>query len=250
MALDYKERIGDQQQAISLAIDSALAGVWTALPGVIQSFDPVAVTVVVQPAIQGVVRQPDGSAKAVNLPLLLDVPVVFPRGGGATLTFPILPRDECLVVFSSRCIDAWWQSGGVQIPMEMRMHDLSDGFALPGPFSQAQRIGGISTSSVQLRSNDGGTYIDLNPATEKVKIVAPGGFEVDAPASLFSGTVTIQGLLTFLAGMVGSAATGAAAVITGTFQFIGQVFANGKKIDDGHTHKGVQPGSGNSGTVN
>ncbi|WP_047236639.1 Gp138 family membrane-puncturing spike protein [Chromobacterium subtsugae] len=247
---DVREQIGDQQQAIALAIDGAQAGLWTALPGIIQSFDSDAITATVQPAIQGIVQQPGGNYQAVNLPLLLDVPVVFPRGGGGVLTFPLTGGDECLVVFSSRCIDAWWQSGGVQIPMEMRMHDLSDGFALPGPYSQAQKISGISLNSVQLRSADGSTFIDLNPKAQTVKIVAPGGFEVDAPISLFSGAVTIKGLLTFMAGMVGSAAAGAAAVITGTFQFVGQVFANGKRIDDSHTHGGVQRGGDNSGGVN
>ena len=249
MAPDYREQIADQQQATVVAMEGALAGVWTALPGIIRSFDDDAITATVQPAIQGIVQMPGGNYTPVNLPLLLDVPVVFPRGGGGVLTFPLAAGDECLVVFSSRCIDAWWQSGGVQIPMEMRMHDLSDGFALPGPYSQAQKISGISRNSVQLRSADGSTFIDLNPKARTVKIVAPGGFEVDAP-SLFNGAVTISGLLTFMGVMVGSAASGAAAVITGMFQFVGQVFANGKRIDDSHTHSGVQRGGDNSGGVN
>jgi hypothetical protein len=84
----------------------------TALPGVVAGFDPVAMTVSVQPAIKGRVTSPDGSTRSVALPLLVDVPVFFPRGGGFTLTFPVKSGDECLVVFSSRCMDAWWQSGG------------------------------------------------------------------------------------------------------------------------------------------
>ncbi len=250
MGTDIRQLMADQQQAVKMAIGGAVADTWTALPGIILSFSPGALTAVVRPAIQGVQQASDGSYQYVDLPDLPDVPVVFPRGGGCTLTFPIAEGDECLVVFASRCIDAWWQSGGVQIPMEMRMHDLSDGFALPGPFSQAQKISGISTASVQLRSNDGSTYIDLNPTTQKVKIVAPGGFEVDAPTSTFTGAVTIEGVFTFLAGLVGSAASGAAATITGTINFVGQLFSNGKRIDDSHTHNGVQPGSGNSGNVN
>ena len=248
--VDYRELAADPERALRMLVRSEVAKVWTAMPGIINSFDSDAITATVRPAIQGIIQQPGGKSVAVELPLLLDVPVVFPRGGGGALTFPIAEGDECLVVFASRCIDAWWQSGGVQIPAEMRMHDLSDGFALPGPFSQAQKISGISTNSVQLRSNDGSTYIDLNPTAQTVKIVAPGGFEVDAPTSKFTGAVTVQGVLTFVAGMVGGAASGAAAVITGTFRFIGQVFANGKRIDESHTHSGVQPGSGNSGGVN
>jgi hypothetical protein len=35
------------------------------------------------------------------------------------------------------------------------MHDLSDAFCIVGPQSQAKKIGGISTSAVELRSDDG-----------------------------------------------------------------------------------------------
>jgi phage baseplate assembly protein gpV len=230
------ERVNDSQEALRLVLDGHQAQVWTALPAIIESFDAGAVTCVAQPAIKAQVRAPDGSTQWADLPLLLDCPVVFPRGGGCTLTFPVAAGDECLVIFASRCIDAWWTAGGIQVQSELRMHDLSDGFALPGPFSQATKISGVSTNSVQLRSNDASTYIDLNPTSQKVKIVAPGGFEVDAPTNLFTGAVTIQGLLTWLAGMAGSTASGVAATITGIINFIGSVTSNGKAIDSTHTH--------------
>ncbi|MFM0044131.1 Gp138 family membrane-puncturing spike protein [Paraburkholderia sediminicola] len=230
------ERVNDAQEALRQVLGGHQAQVWTALPGIIESFNAGAVTCVVQPSIKAQVRASDGSMQWVALPLLLDCPVVFPRGGGCTLTFPIAQDDECLVVFASRCIDAWYSAGGVQVQSEFRMHDLSDGFALPGPFSQATKIGSISTNSVQLRSNDATTYIDLNPTSQKVKIVAPGGFEVDAPTNLFTGAVTIRGLLTWLAGMAGSTASGVAATITGVINFFGSLTSNSKSIDSTHTH--------------
>ena len=73
---------------------------------------------------------------------------------------------------------------------------------------------------------------------------------VNSPQSRFSGAVVIQGLLSWLAGMTGSTVSGVAALITGTIQFIGTLTANGKRIDDTHTHGGVQSGSDNSGDVN
>lgn len=231
-----------------MALEGLRSGIWTAMPGIIQSFSPGAITATVQLAIKGIQHFPDGSARFVNMPLLVDVPVHFPRGGGCTLTFPVAKGDECLVVFSARCIDAWWQSGGVQPPIEPRVHDLSDGFAFVGFFSQATKIAGISTASAQLRSNDGATYIDLNPSSQKVKIVAPGGFDVVAPLSTFSAGVTITGLLTFVGGMVGSAVSGAAAVFNGVLNVIGQITANGKRVDDTHTHSDPQGGS--TGPVN
>ncbi|AOZ06694.1 Gp138 family membrane-puncturing spike protein [Cupriavidus malaysiensis] len=248
--MDSRERWDDPEEALRVALDGLQTGIWTAMPGIIQSFSDGAVTATVQLAIKGIVHAPDGTAQFVNLPLLVDVPVHFPRGGGCTLTFPVANGDECLVVFAARCIDAWWQSGGVQPPIEPRVHDLSDGFAFVGFFSQATKISGISTVSTQLRSNDGATFIDLNPTSQKVKIVAPGGFDVVTPLATFSNGVTITGLLTFIGGMVGSAVSGAAAVFNGVLNVIGQITANGKRVDDTHTHNGVQPGTGNSGNVN
>lgn len=247
--MDPIERFGDSEEALRVAMEGLRSGLWTSMPGLIQGFDPATLTASVQISIKGVVNGIDGKSQFVDMPLLVHVPVHFPRGGNCTLTFPVTQGDECLVVFAARCIDGWWQSGGIQAPMEPRMHDLSDGFAFVGFFSQATKIA-VSTTSAQLRSNDGTTFIDLNPATQKVRIVAPGGFDVVAPLSTFSAAVTIQGLLTWAGGMIGSIGSGVAARITGAINFIGTLTSNGKNISDSHTHNGVQPGSGNSGTVN
>lgn len=225
------------------------AGLWTALPGIIQSFSgggDFPLTCAVQPAIKVLVRQQDGSIVSTPLPLLVDCPVQFPSGGNCTLTFPVAPGDECLVVFANRCIDAWWQSGGIQEQAEVRMHDLSDGFVLLGFRSKPRALANVSTTATQLRSENGATYIEMNPALQKVKIVAPGGFDVVAPLSTFSAAVTITGLLTFVGGMVGSAASGAAAVFNGVLNVIGQILANGKRVDDTHTHHENGAGSNTS----
>lgn len=44
----------------------------------------------------------------------------------------IAKAKEALVFFADHCIDAWYQSGGVQNQLMPRMHDISDGFALVG----------------------------------------------------------------------------------------------------------------------
>lgn len=175
--MDPKLRLRDLSTTLNTQAIGNQSKIWTALPGIIQSFDPAKMTCEIQPAIQGVLSDPkSGKASNTNLPLLVDCPVVFPSGGGVTLTVPIAAGDECLVIFASRCIDAWWQQGGVQPPMVYRMHDLSDGFCLPGIRSLAKPLSGISTSTAQLRSDDGATYIELDPAAQKVNIVASGGF--------------------------------------------------------------------------
>jgi hypothetical protein len=192
--MDFRERYGSQQEAIKMATGTDQANIWTAGPGIIESINESAVTCSVQPAIQGVIALPNNGAMLVNLPVLVDVPIVFPRGGGCILTMPVAVGDECLIVIASRCIDAWWQNGGVQPPLELRMHDLSDGFALIGPFSQPQAgelAGGIVSSSAQLRSLDGSTSISLNPTAKTLTVTAPGGFIVDANM-IVNGGMTVN----------------------------------------------------------
>lgn len=170
--MDRRERVDDPEAALREAFDGLRAGIWTALPGIIQSFQSAAdrpPTAAVQPAIKIPVRNLDGTVASMALPLLVDCPVQFPSGGNCTLTFPVAPGDECLVVFASRCIDAWWQSGGVQEQAELRMHDLSDGFVLLGFRSKPRALAGVSTSTTQLRNDAGDTYVDLDPAGKIVK---------------------------------------------------------------------------------
>lgn len=241
--MDRRERVADPETALREAFDGLRSGIWTAMPCIIESFDPDAQTCSAQPTIKMLVRQLGGTIASVQLPLLLDCPVQFPGAGGCSMTFPVAQGDECLVVFASRCIDSWWQSGGIQEQAELRMHDLSDGFAILGFRSQPRALANISTTSAQLRSDDGATFIDLNPGTGEIKVVAPGGFDVVAPHSSFSGSVLVKGVFTFIAGMVGSATSGAAAIFTGILNVVGQISANGKRVDDTHTHTTTTAGN-------
>lgn len=153
-----------------------------AAPGIIQSFNAKEQTVTVRLAIREKVRL-DGDEKWVEIPLLLDVPIVIPRAGGYCLTLPVQPGDECLVVFGDMCIDAWWQSGGVQNQIDCRRHDLSDGFAILGCWSQPNTIPKYSTSTAQLRNNAGSAYVEISGNTINI---------VGATINIQGGTVNIN----------------------------------------------------------
>lgn len=245
MTVSTDSRSGELAETLRTLQSSVSSQLRVSMPGIVQSFDADSVTCDIQIGIKG-----ESGGESTNLSVLTSVPVVFPRGGGVTMTFPIKAGDECLLVFGDRCIDFWHQSGDIQETVDERQHDLSDAFAIIGPQSQAKKISGISTSAAQFRSDDGSTYFEINPTTKKIKIVAPGGLDVVTPKAEFSAEVLVNGLFTFLGGLVGSAAAGVSAKITGAIEFIGTLTSNGKTIDDTHTHKDVQPGTGNSGKVN
>jgi len=155
------ERIGSDYEFYQRMGEKWGTDLRVSIPGIVQSFDPIEQTVTVQPAIRERIVDGEGTVNMVNLPLLLDVPVVLLRAGGFVLTMPVVPGDECLVIFSDSCIDSWWSQGGVQVQAEKRRHDLSDGFAIMGTWSQPRRIVNYSTNSSQLRSEEGTSLIDI-----------------------------------------------------------------------------------------
>jgi hypothetical protein len=192
--MDPREQIGDHTEALTAMLDGRQSSIWTLLPGIVQSFDPANMTAVVAIALTATQIKADGTQDAINFPPLVDCPVVFPSGGGFILTFPIQAGDECEVRFSSRCIDAWWQNGGVQAQQTFRMHDLSDGFVTVGPRSKPNVPADITTDATELRSDDGSTYIRMN-RFQVVGIVAPGGITLNGVTIDSAGNISNVGTL-------------------------------------------------------
>lgn len=224
--------LGVAMRANNRALQST---VWTAMPGIIQSFDPAKRTCSVQVSILSKVLGPTGTTRDVKLPLLVDCPVLFPGGGGFVLTFPLRTGDECLVLFSARCIDSWWHSGGVQVQNELRMHDLSDGFVLPGPRSLPAVEPAISATDVELRNEAG---------TSRVAILPNGNVRVEAQtvtvdaqvAQVFAPNIYLTGAVHITGTLDVTEEVTAADFITPTLP----------SYND-HTHTGVRNGSDHSG---
>ena len=186
MPVSLNSQVAGEQETLNQLKKQVSSMLRVALPGTVESFDAETVTATIQLGILGL---SDGESKALSV--LNDVPVMFPRGGGCSLTFPVNKGDECLVIFADRCIDFWWQSGGIQEPVDERMHDLSDAFCIVGPQSQAKKISGISTSAVELRSDDGETKLSLNPASGAINGTAPGGFNLNGLKILSDGRLQL-----------------------------------------------------------
>ena len=190
--MDDRERYGDLETSLRVAIGSALLQTWTALPGIVQSFNPAKCTAVVQPAIEGTTRDGSGVLAQVSLPVLTDVPVIFPGAGGVTLTLPLAEGDEVELRFQSRCIDQWFSAGGVQRAGSNRKHDLSDAVAYPGLRSLPRVLTNISTTVAQLRSDHGSTFVSLDPAGKAVEIAAAGGIKLVGPVTV-TGPIMASG---------------------------------------------------------
>jgi hypothetical protein len=143
--------------------------------GVIKSFDPgeagvrgpTANVLVAQKQVAAV--NADGTETVSDYPELKDVPVVFPNGGGFTLTFPISEGDECLLFFNDREIDNWVINGTGYPPTTGRLHDLADAVAFVGVRSNPNAIGNISTTAAQIRSDSGSVVVSLTQDTARIE---------------------------------------------------------------------------------
>lgn len=159
--MDRREQFDDPEESLRMAMEGALAQVWTALPAVVTAVNLNAQTVSAQPSVKGTQTAKDGTTSQVSMPLLVDVPICWPKAGGFAVTLPVEIGDEILVVFASRCIDGWWQSGGEQNPAEDRMHDLSDGFAIFAPTSQSKKLANVQADGIEIRNEARTTYFKV-----------------------------------------------------------------------------------------
>jgi hypothetical protein len=193
---DRRERSGDLLAGLLAMQELFSSEIRVAMPGIIQSFDAAKRTAVVQPALKAQVQQEDGSKSWVDLPLLLDCPVVFAGSSEYFVTFPLAEGDEVLVLFADRCIDAWWQSGGQQVQAEFRMHHLSDGFCLPAAMSQPKFTGlpDVHGTEARLTSKDGTVFAGVDSQAGTSRLVAAGA-EIKASAGRIdlNGTLFING---------------------------------------------------------
>lgn len=159
------ERFYDWDEATRQAIEAYVSRLFTAMPTIAQGNNPQTNTVDGNIALKLAVLNSDGSMKWQQIPQLKSMPAFYMGGSGMAMTIPIKQGDEGLTVFASRSIDNWLQQGGVQTQFANRMHDFSDGFFFPGFRSSPNALPNVSTTSFQIRTQDGTTNMDFNPSS-------------------------------------------------------------------------------------
>jgi len=142
--------------AVKKAITFSLTDVNTCLPGRIEKYDYAKQKADVKPLIKKLYV--DGTTEA--LPVIVNVPVVWPRGGGGSLTFPLEKGDGVLLVFSQRSLDTWLSKGGDTGPGDPRKFDLSDAIAIPGLFPFSETGDAVDNTNCRLTFKGGTLKID------------------------------------------------------------------------------------------
>jgi Phage protein Gp138 N-terminal domain len=91
-------------------------------------------------------------AVLVDYPVLIDAPVIFLGGGTSSLTFPLVPGDDCVILFNDRDIDTWYQGANNAAVATPRLHSFADGLILVGIRAQGNVIADFDGSRVVLRN--------------------------------------------------------------------------------------------------
>lgn len=229
------------------AVHEALISLRVASPAIVRSFDG-RQTVTVQIVISG--EDSDGSE--MPIPLLVDVPVQFPRAGGFALTFPIAAGDEGLVVFADRCIDGWFSSGAAGIPPDHRQHDLSDAMFIPGISSLKRVISDFRNDAIVMRQLNGPGYVSVdtsgNVDIDGKKLTVHCEAEFLKPV-VMDNTLNVAGMFTYTAGMTGSGGESVAG-ITGNINVTGEVTINGVNLSKHRHNENGEGGGTTDGPIN
>jgi hypothetical protein len=121
-------------EVVNLATETALEGIYISLPGRVTRYNAATQEVDVQPIPRVRYTAESGEAIVEDLPVVPSAPVIFPGGGGFTVTFPISVGDTVLLVFSGVSLDKWLHANTDDSldPETHARHSFADAVAIPG----------------------------------------------------------------------------------------------------------------------
>jgi hypothetical protein len=151
-------------ELISAAIESRLLDVHTAIIGTIVSYDAATQTCTVQPIVKQASKKLETALTLRQLPQIQNVPVIFQRGGGYAMTFPLIAGDSVVLLFNEASFAQWRSTGIVSEPGDVKRFALSYPVALPGLAPSARALQSASATDMVLGSDLLATKFTLNPA--------------------------------------------------------------------------------------
>lgn len=166
-SLEGDRRYGNFASAMRFAHRQLMKSVATALPGIVENFEPRTRRATVRGALNIVTT----NGAELQRASLVNVPVLWPSGGGYTLAFQLAVGDPVLLVYSMRGLEQWKQSHSEATPDEGVFFDESDAIAIPGfgPAAEialpTQRRTVWDALAPPLRGGGVGEYTPATPST-------------------------------------------------------------------------------------
>lgn len=244
--LSQEQNYHSLEEAWGFILHQFKLGLNTALPGIVKKYNITTKRAEVVPAI---LQTFTTEAPAKSLPVIFDVPVIFPSAGGYTLTMPIQPGDSVLLVFSQRGLTGFKEEFTESLPTATSLLSLPDAVAIVG-FGRLN-ITPASNKGCTLQDNDGRNAVVIE--NDQVK-VTKGDNTVTLDDKQFQATVgeatlrLSQGVLASSVPITApsfSGGSGAPAKMTSGINMSGQSITDAKEVTAGgkhlstHIHQGV-----------
>jgi hypothetical protein len=188
-------------QLIKQAIETRLLDMHTALIAKVESYDAETQQVDVSPVLKRRAKTLAGEWMNEQLPILCDVPVLFPRAGGFFISFPLQPGDFVQLIFNEADIEEWLE----ELPPTMTSNErftLQSAIAIPGIFPRSKTLLGAHKTNLVLGKERGsqihidGEKIRLGSesATEALAIASKVKEELDRIKSAFNAHTHISSM--------------------------------------------------------
>ena len=244
--LSKEQNYHSLEEAWGFLLHQFKLGLNTALPGIIKTYNAKTKRAEVVPAI---LQTFTTGAPAKSLPVIFDVPVIFPSAGGYTLTMPIQPGDSVLLVFSQRGLTHFKTKFTESLPTETALLSLPDAVAMVG--FGALNITPATKSGCTLQDNAGHNAVVIEG--DQVKVTKGNNTvtldDHQLQATVAGATLTLTGsMLTSSVGISApffSGPQGAAATMKTGINMSGQSITDAKEVTAGgknlstHIHEGA-----------
>ncbi len=184
--LDPEKDYSNMTDAFKFILNQFKKSLYSVIPGVIESYDQSSKRCRVKPAIN--IKKTDGTVEEQTE--VVNVPVVWPSGGGFTILSPLPEGTPVLIFFSQRGITKFKETFETEDPGK-GVFAKEDAIVIPS-------FGGLSVSpatanGICMQTEDGSNFIFVEDgdieitATSKVTVNAP---DIEANADTITANAT------------------------------------------------------------
>lgn len=204
-------------ELIAVAMEARLSEVHTNIPGIVEAFDAGKGTVDVQPAVNRVEERLNGSRISKPFPVIRNVPIAYPAGGGYVIRWPLVPGDMVELRFSEKDTALFRSTGQRSDPQFLRKHDISYPTAWPCEIrlSQAQASPAEIADAMQIDGPSGlvvgkpltAQPVAMAPAVDTLIADLKNAINAWVPISMDGGAALKAALAVWLTGPTDTAAS-------------------------------------------
>jgi hypothetical protein len=154
----------DDREALDLVINDKMRDLHTSFPAQVLAYNATLGTLEVRPALKREAVDEDGGLVFETISDLYGIPIMWPRGGGYVMTFPIAVGDWVLIHCAEQSTLVWRRRGiAPSSPGFTDPHGLNGCVAVPGWYPDTKRTLTPSTTDLVIGSLDGSTTIKVKP---------------------------------------------------------------------------------------